>query len=179
MRKEKMDEETVNRYLAYFEDSFLLREARRFDLKGRKEIGALRKYYFVDTGLRNARLNFAFPDEGNLLENLVYNELIYHDFTVNVGCFDTIEKDEKGASARQSYEIDFYAVKNLRKYYIQVSLDLDSAKTKARETRPFKLLKDSIQRIIVVNKPIDETIDENGVITIGAADFFLRFLNKD
>lgn len=179
VRKEKMDEDTVNRYLAYFEDSFLLRVARRFDLKGRKEIGALRKYYFVDTGLRNARLNFAFPDEGNLLENLVYNELIYHDFTVNVGCFDTIEKDEKGASARQSYEIDFYAVKNLKKYYIQVSLDLDSAKTKARETRPFKLLKDSIQRIIVVNKPIDETIDENGVITIGAADFFLRFLNKD
>jgi len=179
LKKENIDEETVNRYLTYFEDSFLLKEARRFDLKGRKEIGALRKFYFVDTGLRNARLNFAFPDEGNLLENLVYNELIYHDFTVNVGCFDAIEKDEKGTSARQSYEIDFYAVKNLKKYYIQVASDLGNAKTKAREMRPFQLLKDSIQRIIVVNKPINETMDGSGLITIGAADFFLRFLKED
>jgi uncharacterized protein len=179
VKKQNIDEDTVNRYLAYFEDSFLLREARRFDIKGRKEIGALRKFYFVDTGLRNARLNFSFPDEGNLLENLVYNELIYNDFIVNVGCFDNIEQNESGSSVRKSYEIDFYASKSLKKYYIQVSSSLDSAKAKAREIKPFKYLKDSFQRIIVVNKPINETIDENGIILIGAADFFLRFLKRD
>lgn len=179
VKKQNIDEDTVNRYLTCFEDSFLLREARRFDIKGRKEIGALRKFYFVDTGLRNARLNFAFPDEGNLLENLVYNELIYNDFIVNVGCFDTIEKNESGSSVRKSYGIDFYASKNLEKYYIQVSSSLDNAKAKAREIKPFKLLKDSFQRIVVVNKPINETVDENGIILIGVADFFLRFLKKD
>jgi uncharacterized protein len=88
-----------------------LREARRYDLKGRAEIGALRKYYFLDTGLRNARLNFAFPDEGQMLENIVYNELIYQGYTVNVGTFDTIEKTSEGNSIRKTNEVDFYARK--------------------------------------------------------------------
>ena len=94
VKKEKLDTLTVEKYIGYFVDSFLLREAKRYDLKGRTEIGALRKYYFLDTGLRNARLNFAFPDEGQMLENIVYNELIYNGYTVNVGTFDTVEKDK-------------------------------------------------------------------------------------
>ena len=179
VKRENIDEGTVGSYLSYFEDAFILKEARRFDLKGRKEIGALRKYYFADTGLRNARLNFAFPDEGNLLENVVYNELVYNDFSVNVGCFDSIEKDEEGKSIRKTNEIDFYAVRNVRQYYIQVSADIENAKAKARETRPFELLRDSIQRIIVVNKAINETVDKDGIIIIGAADFLLRFLKKN
>jgi predicted AAA+ superfamily ATPase len=95
VKKEAMDKETVESYLSYFKDAFLLREAKRFDLKGRKEVGALRKYYFVDPGLRNAQLNFSFSDEGQLLENIVYNELIYEGYTVNVGCFDSIEKKQR------------------------------------------------------------------------------------
>jgi predicted AAA+ superfamily ATPase len=91
--------------------SFLIRAARRYDLKGRAEIGALRKYYFTDPGLRNARLNFAFPDEGQMLENIIYNEMIYQGFTVNVGTFDTVEKNQNGKSVRKTNEVDFFARK--------------------------------------------------------------------
>ena len=95
------DEDAKKQYLkglfetTYFKDAFILQEATRYDIRGKKEIGALRKYYFVDTGLRNAQLNFAYPDERQLLENIVYNELIYNGYTVNFRTFDTIEKKTK------------------------------------------------------------------------------------
>lgn len=94
------DEDAKKQYLkglfetTYFKDAFILQEATRYDIRSKKEIGALRKYYFVDTGLRNAQLNFAYPDERQLLENIVYNELIYNGYTVNVRTFDTIEKKQ-------------------------------------------------------------------------------------
>jgi len=176
IKHEIIDRELVNRYISHFIDAFIIQEARRFDLKGRNEIGALHKYYFTDTGLRNARLNFAFPDEGNLLENIIYNELIYNDYTVNIGSFDTIERNENGKAVRKTNEIDFYAIKNTRRYYIQVTNDFLTAKTKAREERPFKLLKDSIQRIIVINRPFNESVEDDGIIIIGATDFMLHYI---
>ncbi len=175
IRHEKITRQTISDYLKYFEDAFLLHEARRFDVKGKKEIGAQRKYYFSDTGLRNARLNFAFPDEGQMLENIVYNELLYQGYTVNVGTFDSFDKDN-GKTVRKTNEIDFFAVKGFRQFYIQVCLDYESAKTREREVRPFGYLHDQVQKIIVLNKPIKETRDENGYIVIGAPDFLLRFI---
>lgn len=174
--KKAIDKETVERYIGYFIDAFLLCEAKRYDVKGRKEIGALRKYYFVDTGLRNVRLDFIFPDEGQLIENVIYNELIYNDYSVNVGTYEAIEKDAQGKSVRKSYEIDFYARKNNRFYYIQATADVSNATTRARETKPFTALKDPIQKILVVNKPIAETRDENGFTVIGLTDFLLKFI---
>lgn len=176
VRKSKIDKQTVENYIGYFIDAFILREARRYDIKGRKEIGALRKYYFSDTGLRNARLNFAFPDEGQMLENIVYNELCYNGYSVNVGSFDTIEKTKEGKSVRKTNEVDFFAQKGIRKYYIQVTADILDEDTKNREIRPYILLNDQIQKIIVVNKPIKETRDEKGFTIIGIADFLLRFI---
>ena len=173
---EKIDKASVEKFIGYFVDSFLIREARRYDLRGRAEIGALRKYYFVDTGLRNACLNFAFPDEGQMLENIVYNELLYHGYTVNVGTFDTIEKNVNGKSVRNTNEVDFYARKGTRQYYIQVSADISSAQTKAREFRPYLMLHDQIRKIVVINKPVNETLDENGFTIIGITDFLLRFI---
>ena len=155
---------------------FLLSEAKRYDLKGRKEIGALRKYYFCDTGLRNARLNFAFPDEGQMLENIVYNELCYNGYSVNVGAFDTVEKDKNGKSIRKNNEVDFYATKGLRSLYIQVTADISNVDTRERELRPYFKLNDQIQKILVVNRPISETLDENGFTIIGIADFLLRYI---
>ena len=102
VRHEDISKQTVEKYIGYFEDAFILNEARRYDLKGRAEIGALRKYYFCDTGLRNARMNFAFPDEGQMLENIVYNELIYNDYSVSVGTFDSVEKNQRGQSIRKN-----------------------------------------------------------------------------
>ncbi len=176
VRHEKIDKATVENYIGYFKDAFLLREASRYDLKGRKEIGALRKYYFCDTGLRNARLNFAFPDEGQMLENIVYNELCYNGYTVNVGVFDSVEKDKNGKSVRKTNEVDFYATKGVRSYYIQVTADISNADTRAREVRPYIMLNDQIKKVLVINRPINETIDEQGFTVIGITDFLLRFI---
>lgn len=172
----KIDAETVGRYIGFFVDSFILREARRYDIKGRFEIGALRKYFFIDTGLRNARLNFAFPDEGQLLETIVYNELLYNGYTVNVGAFDTVEKNKDGKSVRKTNEVDFFARKDNRRYYIQVTADISETSQKNRELRPFLMLNDQIQKILVINKPIEEMIDDNGFVIIGVTDFLLRFI---
>ena len=176
VKHEKLEAQTVEKYIGYFMDAFILKEARRFDLKGRAEIGALRKYYFTDTGLRNARLNFAFPDEGQMLENIVYNELIYNGYTVNVGTFDSIQKNGQGKSIRTSSEVDFFARKENLQYYIQVTADISNAKARTRELRPYLMLNDQIQKIVVVNKPINESLDDNGFTVIGVSDFLLRFI---
>ena len=178
VRKSKIDKQTVENYVGYFIDAFLLREARRYDIKGRKEIGALRKYYFTDTGLRNSRLNFAFPDEGQMIENIVFNELCYNGYSVNVGSFDSVEKDKNGKSVRKTNEVDFYAQKGIRAYYIQVTADMSDENTRKREIRPYILLNDQIQKIIVVNRPIKESRDEKGFTIIGVTDFLLRFIKK-
>ena len=176
VKHEDIDKQTIDKYIEYFKDAFILREARRYDLKGREEIGALQKYYFTDTGLRNARLNFAFPDEGQMLENVVYNELIYNGYTVNVGTFETIEKNKDGKSVRKTNEVDFYATKNKKRLYIQVSKDISNEKTMNRELSPFHRLNDQIQKVIVINKPIKETFDKDGYTIIGVADFLLRYI---
>ena len=176
VKKETINKLTVEKYLGFFVDSFLIREAKRYDLKGRSEIGALRKYYFIDTGLRNARLNFAFPDEGQMLENIVYNELVYNGYTVNVGTFDTVGKDKNGKSARKTNEVDFFAKRGTNLFYIQVCASMSDAETRVREVRPFLLLNDQVRKIIVTNQNIKETLDENGFTVIGALDFLLRFI---
>jgi predicted AAA+ superfamily ATPase len=174
--KDSIDKDTVKKYIDYFVDAFILREATRYDVKGNNEIGALRKYFFVDNGLRNARLNFAYDDEGQMLENMVYNELLYNGYTVNVGTFEKYEKNKNGKSVRKTYEIDFVAQRGIKKYYIQVANDISNAETKTRELKPFFALKDSIQKIIVINKPLEESLDLNGFTVIGIADFLLRFI---
>ena len=111
-----------------------------------------------------------------MLENIVFNELCYNGYTVNVGSFDTVEKNKTGKSVRKTNEVDFYATKGTREYYIQVTADISDEKTKAREVRPYLMLRDQIQKVLVVNKPIKESRDENGFTIIGASDFMLRFL---
>ena len=174
--KDNIDKITVKKYIDYFIDAFILREAKRYDVKGNNEIGALKKYFFVDNGLRNAKLNFAYDDEGQMLENMIYNELIYNGYTVNVGTFEKIEKNKIGKSIRKTYEIDVVAQKGIKKYYIQVASDISNADTKAREVKPFLALNDSIQKVIVINKPLEESLDLNGFTVIGVADFLLRFI---
>ena len=176
VKKTAIHKQTIEDYVGHLMNAFLIREARRFDIKGRKEIGALRKYYFTDTGLRNARLNFAFPDEGQILETVVFNELCYNGYSVNVGSFDNVEKNKEGASVRKTNEVDFFARKDNRSYYVQVVSDYSSANTQAREIRPYVLLNDQVQKVIVINRPIKETRDEHGFTIIGIADFLLRFI---
>lgn len=172
----KINKETVENYIRYFIDSFILKEATRYDVKGKSEIGALRKYYYTDTGLRNAKLNFAYSDMGKLLENVVYNELLFNGYTVNVGTFEKVEKDRNGKSIKKTYEIDFVAKRGIKSYYIQVCENLSTIEAREREIKPYIKLNDQIQKIVVVNQPIDECLDENGFTIIGAPDFLLRFI---
>ena len=174
--KYKIDNETVTSYINAFKDSHIIREANRYDVKGKEVIASLKKYYFVDNGLRNARLNFAFDDIGQMLENVVYNELIYNGYSVNVGTYDKIEKDINNKSVRKTYEIDFLAQKGNRIYYIQVADNISDEDTKNREIKPYIALKDHIQKILVINRPINEMRDSNGFTIIGLTDFLLRFI---
>ncbi len=160
----------------FFIDAFIMSVATRYNVKGKKNIGALRKYYFVDNGLRNARLDFAYTNEGQILENMVYNELLYNGYSVSVGTFERVEKDSSGKSIKKNYEIDFVAKKGIRQYYIQVSSDISNMETKQKEVKPYIALNDQIKKVIVINKPINETLDENGFTIIGIADFLLRFI---
>ena len=174
--KNKIDPETIAAYINAFKDAHIIREANRYDIKGKEIISSLKKYYFVDTGLRNARLNFAYLDEGQMLENVVYNELVYNGYSVNVGTYDKIEKNKNRESIRKTYEIDFLATKGNRMYYIQVASDISSEETKNRELKAYISLNDQIQKIIVINKPINEMRDLNGFTIIGLSDFLLRFI---
>ena len=174
--KDNIDKETVTRYINFFVDAFLLNPVERYDLKGKSRIGALRKYYFVDNGLRNAKLNFSSLDEGQMLENLVFNELVYQGYTINVGTYNKVEKNKNDVSVKKNYEIDFLAIKGNRMYYIQVASDISNEETRNRELKPYISLNDQIQKIIVINRPINEMRDMNGFTIIGITDFLLRFI---
>ena len=176
IKKEIIDKSTVTKYINYFIDAFIIQEAKRYDVKGRKEIGAQRKYYFSDLGLRNARLNFSQPDEGSMIENIVYNELVYNGYTVNVGTYEVVEKNKESKSIRKTYEIDFLATKGNKTFYVQVANDISKLETLEREKRPYSHLKDPIQKVLVVNKPFKEMRDKEGYILIGVTDFLLRFI---
>ena len=176
IKKEAIDKETVTKYINLFVDAFILQETTRYNIKGRNEIGALRKYYFTDLGLRNARLNFSKPDEGHMLENIIYNELIYHGYTVNVGTYERVERNKDGRLVKKNYEIDFLATKENIKFYVQIAEDISKKETLEREKKPYKHLKDPIQKVLVVNKSLKEMRDEEGYILIGISDFLLKFI---
>lgn len=174
VKHENINKNTVNKYLNFFIDSMMIDEVNRYDIKGRNIIGSTRKYYFSDVGLRNAKTGFTFFDEGKVIENIVYNELIYHGYNVNVGTFEAFDKDKNGKTIRITYEIDFYATKGNDAYYFQVSADVSDIKTKAREIKPFTKLKDGVNKILVVNRLIPKILDENGYTIIGITDFLLN-----
>ena len=171
-KKRDISATAVSDYIDAFEDSFLLQKAERFDLKGGALIGATRKYYFSDLGLRGARLSFAFPDMGQVMENIIYNELVYHGYQVRIGCFDSVEKKD-GASVRVSYEVDFYATKAGEDMYVQSCYSIGDPHTKEREKRPLSLLRDSKRKIIVVGDPIPHARTEEGYEVLNVADFLL------
>ncbi len=174
--KNKIHPATVVSYISAFKDSHLIREAKRYDVKGKDVIGSLKKYYFVDNGLRNARLNFAYDDIGQMLENMIYNELIYNGYSVNVGTYNKVEKNKNNVSVRKSYEIDFLAMKGNRRYYIQVADHIGDEETRNKELKPYFALNDQIQKVIVINKPVNEMLDAHGFIVIGIYDFLIRFI---
>ncbi len=164
---------TVSKYLEYFVDSFLLYKAERYDVKGRRYINSPLKYYFSDVGLRNARLNFRQQEENHIMENIIYNELLGRDFSVDVGVVEYCYKDEQKKSKRANLEIDFVANKGSKRYYIQSALTVADEDKREQETRSLKRVGDSFKKIVVVKDDIIPWHDEDGILYIGIKQFLL------
>ena len=165
---------TVLNHLHLFEDSFLIGEAKRYDVKGRKYIGANSKYYFTDVGLRNALLNFRQTELTHLTENIIYNELISRGFNVDVGIVETNEKDKDKKSVRRQLEVDFVAASGSRKFYIQSAYSIDGAEKEAQEKRPLSRIDDSFAKIIITREAAKPHFDDSGMYLLPLRDFLLN-----
>lgn len=164
---------TISTYLDYFKDAFLIDSAVRYNIKGKKYISTPLKYYFVDVGLRNARLNFRQQEENHIMENIIFNELKIRGFDVDVGVVQHNSKDTQGKSQRNYLEIDFVANKGSSRLYIQSALNIDDESKRLQETNSLTRIKDSFKKIIVVKDNIEPWQDENGIQYIGVEQFLL------
>lgn len=171
-RKINISDSTVAKYLDYFMDSFMIDKVKRYDVKGRKYIGAPQKYYFSDIGLRNSRLGFRQTEENHIMENIIYSELLWRGFSVDVGTVEYNYK-EYGKSKRSQLEVDFIANKGSERYYIQSAFSVGEEEKRQQEIRPYKLIRDSFKKIVVVKDDIIPWRDEYGVFYIGIEKFLL------
>ncbi len=163
---------TIASYIGYLEESFLIEEARRYDVKGRKYIGSPKKYYFEDIGLRNARLNFRQVEQTHIMENIVYNELRMRGFSVDVGSVDKRGRKD-GKVVHKQLEIDFVANLGSRRYYIQSALHLPDGEKERQEKASLIEVPDSFKKIVLVRDVVKPTYDENGILTMSVFDFLL------
>lgn len=164
---------SIEKYLDYFADSFLIDRAKRYDVKGKKYIETPLKYYFTDLGLRNARLNFTDIEETHIMENVIYNELRYRGFNVDVGIVEYNYK-EKEKSKRKQLEIDFICNKGNDKLYIQSAYALSSQEKIEQEIRGLCKINDSFKKIVVVKDNIVPKKDSNGIQYVGIEEFLLN-----
>ena len=165
---------TITQYLLAFEDAFLIRKAVRYDVRGRKYIGTPLKYYFEDTGLRNARLNFRQIEDTYLMENIIYIELCRRGFSVDVG---VVEKKESGfgnSAVRRQYEIDFVANLGSKRYYIQSAFSIPDEDKRMQESKSLLLAGDNFRKVIIVGNRIHVRHDDAGITTLSIYDFLLN-----
>ena len=168
----KISEPTVADYLQYLQDSFLVQKVKRYDIKGRKYIGTPSKYYFTDIGLRNAKLNFRQQDKNHIMENIIYNELIYRDYNVDVGIVP-VNAVEKGKHLKKQYEVDFVANHINQRYYIQSALNVESKDKLAQEQKSLVNIPDAFKRVIVTEKTLLPWHTEEGTLVVGLKEFLL------
>ena len=165
---------TIRQYIEYLEDAFVIHKANRYNVKGRKYIGTPLKYYFEDVGLRNARLEFRQVEETQIMENIIYNELRYRGFSVDVGQVEKRVLNAEGKQERRQLEIDFVANLGSRRYYIQSAFSMPGEEKKAQEKQPLLQVRDSFKKIILVKDVMNVTRDENGITTMSIYDFLLK-----
>lgn len=164
---------TVQNYLSYLEDAFIIKEAKRYNVKGRKYIGAPRKYYFSDLGVRNAVVGFRQYEKTHLMENLIYNELLYRGFQVDVGVIEKFEKNDNGSYSKKNYEVDFVASSGSVKYYLQSAYSIEDKAKLDQEEKSLKGIEDSFKKIIVTYDSVKPYYNENGFLVIGLINFLL------
>ncbi len=164
---------TVDKYIGYAEEAFILNRVKRYNVKGRKYIGTPYKIYFEDIGLRNARLAFRQIEETHIMENIIYNELRFRGYQVDVGTVESRERDADGKEVRVQREIDFIATLGSKKYYIQSAYAIPNREKYEQETKSFERTKDSFKKIIIVEKSMKPRYDENGYLMMGVKEFLL------
>ena len=169
IKKVSLAPQTIAKYLSFMEDAFIVEKSVRYDIKGRKYIGTLSKYYFQDVGLRNALLNFRQVEETHLMENVIYNELRRCGYSVDVGMIEV-----RSATQRKQLEVDFVANKGDKRYYIQSAFALPDEQKREQELASLKKINDSFKKIIITRDDIAPYHDDNGVLIIGLMDFLLR-----
>jgi hypothetical protein len=168
----KLSANTISTYLDYLQDSFLIEKAVRYDIKGKKYINTPSKYYFVDVGLRNARLSFRQQEYNHIMENVIYNELRLRGYSVDVGVVATNTK-ENGISQRKQLEVDFVVNSGNRRYYIQSAYNLHSDEKLKQEQASLLNINDAFKKIIIVNDEILTGFVENGILIASLSDFLL------
>lgn len=166
--------QTIAKYLSFLSEAFLLNKAIRYDIKGKKYINTLSKYYFSDLGLRNALLDMRQQEETHIMENIIYNELITRGYNVDVGMVEIKKHDKNNKWTRIQLEVDFIVNYGSKKYYIQSALSIPDREKEEQESRSLLNINDSFKKIIVVKDNIMPRRNEKGILTIGLFDFLLN-----
>ena len=166
--EKEISSNTVNSYIKYIEDSFIVNKSDRYDVKGKKYIQTPQKYYFSDIGLRNARLNFRQQEENHIMENIIYNELLLRGYNVDVGVVELREGNQ-----RKQLEVDFVCNLGNKRYYVQSALNLDTREKTIQEERPLMNINDNFKKIIVVKDNMKHWITEEGILVVGIQEFLL------
>ena len=165
---------TISNHIDYLTEAFLISKASRYDIKGRKYVGANLKYYFMDVGLRNARLNFRQQEPTHIMENIVYNELLVRGYNVDVGIVDTYAKNKEGKKVHKQLEVDFVANQGSQRYYIQVAYDMTSEEKQKQEFYSLRIIPDSFKKIVIVNGTTKPWRNDEGFVIMGVKYFLLH-----
>ena len=166
--------ETIEKYIGYFEEAFLIEKAVCYDIKGRKYIGTPAKYYYTDLGLRNTRLGFRQLEETHIMENVLYNDLIRRGMDVDIGVVEYNTKESAGKKIRKQLEVDFVVNKGEKRFYIQSALSIADPEKKEQEIASLKRIPDSFSKIVVVRDYLNPWQDENGIVYLGIEQFLLN-----
>ena len=165
---------TISKHIDYLEEAFLVSKSNRYDIKGRKYVGANLKYYFTDVGLRNARLNFRQQEPTHIMENIVYNELLIRGYNVDTGIVDMYGKNKEGKRIRRQLEVDFVVNQGSQRYYIQAAYDLASKEKQSQEFRSLRNIPDSFKKIVIVGGTTKPWRNEEGFVIMGMKYFLLN-----
>lgn len=174
VNKSKITATTITKYIEYLEDAFLIEEVNRYDIKGKSYIGTPLKYYFMDMGLRNSRINYRQMETSHSMENVIYNELRMRGFHVDIGNLTIVDKDKTGKPVKKQLEVDFICNKGSKKYYIQSAYTLGTAEKMAQEIRPFLKIHDSFKKMVITSDTPKPFYNEDGILMMNVYDFLLN-----
>lgn len=169
----KLSAFTIKQYLDYLCDAFMIEQAERYDIKGKRYISTPYKYYFTDTGLRNARLNFRQLEETHLMENVMYNELCLRGYSVDVGVVEINERQEDGKYVRKQIEVDFVCNKADERVYVQSAFSIPTTEKRLQEERPLVNVGDGFRKVVVTKDNVLRHNDENGILIISLKEFLM------